>query len=121
MAKKAENKSSEFDIGLELAFQAGALGLVTVLSATALAPVLPQDVKQKINQALGGDLDASHHYLKDKLMIVAAQVEKAANRLHNGAQEPQRSIRKSATDNKCQEQTVEIGKWVFTIPSLNCV
>ena len=115
------HKSAGLDIGLEMAFQVSALGVAAMVSATALAPILPQDMKQNINQVIGGDLDVAHHHFKNKLMIVAEYIDGAVNSFQNGGQENRTRTRKSAANNKCQGQTVEIGNWVFTIPTPNCL
>lgn len=121
----AKDKFGTLDIGLEMAFQASALGVATMLSVTAFAPVLPQDMKQKINQTIGGDLDMAHHTLRSQLMVVAEYIEGTVSSFQNGGQnggqEAQPRTRKSAANNKCEGQRVEIGKWVFTIPTPNCL
>ena len=115
--KKLEIKSAE--IGLDLLFQAATLGLVTIISATAAAPILPQELKQEVNKIGGHDLDKAHEYWKDKIIEGAENIEDAVKELSGFKHAPRigRQSSEQAAD-KCK--AIRLGNWIFTIRTPYC-
>ena len=115
-----DNTWYKLDIGLEVAFQASALGIASVLSVSAFAPALSADVKQDIRQAVGLDADAAHEHLKHHVLMIAERMDQTMMLVTSGRQDQSARPRKPAKD-ECKGQQIEIGRWIFTLPAPNCL